>query len=332
MPYVFRLSDLPKLDLDVDRGTDFTAWTAQWTSYSTLSGLSEEPAATKVQALTLCFSRETLTVVDNLGITTEERNDSSAIIAALKRHVEGHINESMERRRSSSLRTHLDPSSQRALDLGSAKGASNWLTTLPLQEHGFALHKSAFHDAVALRYGWSPQRTPAHCACGTSFSVEHALSCPKGGLLSIRHNEIRYLTATLLTEVCSQVAVGPELQLVSQQDYPASANIQDGARLDIAINGFWGGRSERCFVDVRVFNLLAASNASSSLASCYQRHENIKKRAYAQRIREEEHASFTPLVMSASGGLAHEASVFINAWLINFQTSGAMITLLSWGG
>ena len=64
-----------------------------------LSGLSEEPTATKVQALTLCFSRETLTVVDNLGLTTEERNDSSAIIAALKRHVEGHINESMERRR-----------------------------------------------------------------------------------------------------------------------------------------------------------------------------------------------------------------------------------------
>ena len=62
--------------------------------------------------------------------------------------------------------------------------------------------------------------------------------------------------------------------------------------------------------DVRVFNPLAASNASSSLASCYRRHENIKKRAYAQRIREEEHASFTPLVMSASGGLAHEASVF----------------------
>ena len=233
--------------------------------------------------------------------------------------------------RSSSLRTHLDPSSQRALDLASAKGASNWLTTRPLQEHDFALHKSTFHDAMALRYGWSPQRTPAHCACGTSFSVKHALSCPKGGLPSIRHNEIRDLTATLLTEVCSQVAVEPELQPVSQQDYPASANIQDGARLDIAMNGFWGGRSERCFVDVRVFNPLAASNTSSSLASCYRRHENIKKRAYAQRIREEEHASFTPLVMSASGRLAHEASVFINAWLVNFQMSGAMITLLSWG-
>ena len=104
-------------------------------------------------------------------------------------------------------------------------------------------------------------------------------------------------------------------------------------------------------MDVRAFNPPAASNASSSLASRYRRHENIKKRAYAQRIREEEHASPTPLAMSAPGGLAsvclwcsgglasvfyqrlaNEASVFINAWLINFQISGAMITLLSWGG
>ena len=99
MPYVFRLSDLPKLDLQVDRGTDFEAWKAQWTSYSTLSGLSGEPAATQVQALTLCFSRETLTVVNNLGLSEEACNSVEAIITAIKRHVDGHINESMERRR-----------------------------------------------------------------------------------------------------------------------------------------------------------------------------------------------------------------------------------------
>ena len=132
------------------------------------------------------------------------------------------------------------------------------------------LHKSTFHDAITLRYGWPPKHTPAHCACGTPFTVEHALSCPKGGLPSFRHNEIRDLTATLLTEVCSQVVVEPELQPVSQRDYPSSANIQEWARLDIAMNGFWGERSERLFVDVHVFNPLAASNASSSLASNYR--------------------------------------------------------------
>ena len=50
----------------------------------------------------------------------------------------------------------------------------------------------------SLRYGWPPLRTPTLCACGASFSVDHVLSCPKGGLPSLRHNEIRDLTATLL--------------------------------------------------------------------------------------------------------------------------------------
>ena len=104
MPFVFRLSDLPKLDLQVDRGTDFAAWKTQWASYVSLSGLGDEPTATKVQALTLCFSRETLTIVDNLGLTTEQKGDVNAIIAdvnaiiaAIKRHIDGHVNESMER-------------------------------------------------------------------------------------------------------------------------------------------------------------------------------------------------------------------------------------------
>ena len=78
----------------------------------------------------------------------------------------------------------------------------------------------------------------------------------KGGLPSIRHNEIWDLTATLLTEACSQVVVEPELQPVSHLDYPSSTNIQEGARLDIAMNGFWGGRFERSFVDVSVLTFL----------------------------------------------------------------------------
>ena len=98
MPYVFRQTDLPKLDIQVDRGSDFQAWKDQWTSYCTLSGLAEESAATKVQVLTLCLSRETLAIVNNLGLTTEQKQDSDAIITAIKRHIDGHINESVERR------------------------------------------------------------------------------------------------------------------------------------------------------------------------------------------------------------------------------------------
>ena len=102
-----------------------------------------------------------------------------------------------------------------------------------------------------------------------------------------------------------------ELQAVSDPGAfsHATANTQEGARLDIAMNGFWGERTERCFVDVRIFNPYAPSNAGS-MTTAYRRHENIKRRAYGQRIREVEHASFTPIVMSATGGLAPEATTF----------------------
>ena len=108
---------------------------------------------------------------------------------------------------------------------------------------------------LALRYGWAPSRTPTSCACGANFTVEHVLSCPLGGFPSIRHNEIRDITANLLSEVCNDVWVEPDLQELTTEELPGrTANTTDGARLDIAVNGFWGGRFERTFLDVRVFN------------------------------------------------------------------------------
>ena len=96
--YTFRTSDLPKLDLDTDRGSDFAAWHQQWLAYRSLSGLGSEQAAKQVQALQLCFSRETLNIVENLGLTNAQKKYQALIIAALKVHVDGQINETVERR------------------------------------------------------------------------------------------------------------------------------------------------------------------------------------------------------------------------------------------
>ena len=91
----------------------------------------------------------------------------------------------------------------------------------------------------------------------------------------------------------------------------ATSNAQDGARLDIATNGFWGGRYERTFFDVWVFNPHAPSHRQSSLATCYHKQELLKKkRAYDQRVREVEHSSFTPIVLSATSGMGNEANTF----------------------
>ena len=197
------------------------------------------------------------------------------------------------------------------MSLTQEKGSSSWLSALPIEEYSFFLHKGAFLDALALIHDWHTAQTPSQCACGANFSIEHALSCPKGGFPSIRHNEIRDLTASLMTEVCNDVQLEPDLHpLTEEQLTYTTANVEDGARLDTATNGFWGGRYERTFTDVRIFNPHTPSNRNSDLATCYQKHERSKKRAYEQRVREVEHASFTPLVLSASGGMAREATNF----------------------
>ena len=67
--YVFRAGDLPKLDLNVDRGSDFLAWKSQWDAYLSLSGLGTQAQEKRVQALTLCLSREIVTIVENLGLS-----------------------------------------------------------------------------------------------------------------------------------------------------------------------------------------------------------------------------------------------------------------------
>ena len=154
---------------------------------------------------------------------------------------------------------------QLATDLAREKGASSWLTALPLEEHGFALHKTAFRDAIALRYGWPPSQIPTNCVCGHSFSVQHALSCPRGGFPSIRHNELRDITASLLKETCHGVATEPSLQPITSETFNrTTANRQNGARLDVVANGFWGSSFERAFFDVRVFNPFAPSNNNTT--------------------------------------------------------------------
>ena len=122
-----------------------------------------------------------------------------------------------ERAEASQIIDKLTPNLQRSTELSSEKGASTWLTTLPLSDHGFTLQKGAFRDAMCLRYGWLPQQPPSRCVCDQKFLLEHALSCSRGGFPSIRHNEIRDITADLLTETCHGVDTEPCLQPITDE-------------------------------------------------------------------------------------------------------------------
>ena len=106
------------------------------------------------------------------------------------------------------------------MEQASERGASTWLTVIPLAKYGFGLNKQAFRDAICLRYGWTPERLPSHCPCGEVFTVAHTFSCPKGALPSIRHNQVRDITARLLTEVCPSVGIEPTLQPLNGESFP----------------------------------------------------------------------------------------------------------------
>ena len=112
--------------------------------------------------------------------------------------------------------------------------------------------------------------------------------------------------------MCHNVTIEPTLQPVTRETFKLASAITDiGAKSDInAVDGFWGGHFEKTFFDVRVLNPLAQSNTTPTPSACYRRHEKEKQRAYEQRIREIEHASFTPIVLSTTGGMGPIATTF----------------------
>ena len=187
--------------------------------------------------------------------------------------------------------------------------ASTWLTTLPLEE-GYSLTKQLFCDLIRIRYGWELSRIPETCECSAKFNLQHALSCKKGGFISIRHNNIRNVTATLLKEVCKDVRIEPSLQPLTGEDFQeATAKLTDEARCDISARGFWSA-GQVTFLDIRVFNPNANRYANQNLSKAYESNEKEKKRHITKEYWKSNTEVLHQLVMSATGGMARESKNF----------------------
>ena len=172
-----------------------------------------------------------------------------------------------------------------------------------------------------------------HCAAVGGSLISAMPSPALQGFPSLRHNEVRDTTAKLLKRVANNVSIEPHLlPLTGEALRYRSAITEDQARLDVAASGVWGGRFERTFIDVRVFNPFASSNRSASLAAAYTRHEKPKRRAYEERIRMVEHSSFVPAVFSMTGrmGKASSSLYKIIASLLSEKTGEAYSTTMAW--
>ena len=209
------------------------------------------------------------------------------------------------------LRQKMTPEKARANDLAQLKGASIWLTSLPLKSEGFALNKRYFFDALALRYRWELKYLPTHCHCGQTFTMDHAMQCRLGGYIIRRHDRIRDLFAKLLDEVAYGVEIEPRLQPLTGEVLAKGTCTDDEARLDFAGKSFWQP-CEMAYFDVNVFSPFAKSHKGCSLETLFKKQEERKKVKYNDRVIKVEHGSFTPVVMSAFGGFGRESSCFMS--------------------
>ena len=89
-----------------------------------------------------------------------------------------------------------------------------------------------------------------------------------------------------------------------------TANKAPDARGDIEVRGFW--RPERrALFDVKVVSPFARSFVNLKPDQLFRQSEKQKIREYSERVNEVEHADFTPLVFTCTGGMAPQSSIVV---------------------
>ena len=155
---------------------------------------------------------------------------------------------------------------------------------------------------MKLRYDWEITDTRMTCVCSDQFSVHHAMVCQRGGFIIQCHNELCDLEAEIPRMVCNDLEVEPVVKEVTGETLNHGAKKASDAR---HARGSWE-RQRSAFLDVRVCHPSEDSFRDLNPKQIYKKHENEKKRKYAERVMEIEQGTFTPLVFTTTGGMANE--------------------------
>ena len=151
---------------------------------------------------------------------------------------------------------------QRALDFTNEKGASSWLSVIPLKEINVTLNKREFRDAIKLRHGWEFNDIQTVCVCEDLFDADHAMICMRGGFSIQRHNKRCVLTLRW-----------------SQFSKRFRGKCCRGAPTRSLTRGW---------ISVRVCHPNADSYKNLTPEQIYKLHENDKERLYSSRVLEVE--------------------------------------------
>ena len=119
--------------------------------------------------------------------------------------------------------------------------------------------------------------------------------CQRGGFIIQRHSELFDLEAEMLRMVCNDVKVEPVLQEVTGETLNHGTNKSPDARLcpDIHARGSWK-RQRSAFFDVRECHPNADFYKGLTPKQMYKKHENDRKRRYAECVMEMEQGTSLP--------------------------------------
>jgi len=133
--------------------------------------------------------------------------------------------------------------------------------------------------------------------CGISFLEEHALSCPRGEFLFVRHNEIRDSIAHLLRRFAMMFVL---LQPLNGRGLSYRSAVKDDvARLDISAHGFGSMPLLIGHLPCHLAFIIMSSKRGGLMA---------------MKGCDVEIGCFSPLVFSAGGGCGPTTNVVIKMW------------------
>ena len=73
----------------------------------------------------------------------------------------------------------------------------------------------------------------------SKFDIQYSMSCRKDGFISIQHNDLRDLTANVMSEVSKDTEIEPKLTpLYGEELQGRTSNSSNEARVDIRTRGF----------------------------------------------------------------------------------------------
>jgi hypothetical protein len=156
-----------------------------------------------------------------------------------------------------------------------------WLTTLPNLLNGSDLSAEEFRDGDRLRLGLKPTSLPPRCnGCGEHFTIEHPMSCRKGGLILHHHNDLVSTWGQLCGQAHTPSTVSDEPLIQPSQDMPVAGTTRTvpspELRGDLAVHGFWT-RGQTAIFDVRITDTDQPTNRNTDPSKVLLHHDWRKK-------------------------------------------------------